>query len=168
MKYWPLRWLDESADAWRMGVETFFQDGFVYFRNFQHFIFQNFQLMPALTALENVTFPLELTNRSNPKQQALTWLDKVGLSQRLHHYPHQLSGGEMQRVAIARAFALEPKILLADEPTGNLDWRSADILMKLLFDLNAQQGTTLIIVTHDRELSKRCSRQYELAHGQLK
>lgn len=131
------------------------------------FIFQSFQLMPALTALENVSFPMELANRNDAKAQAATWLDKVGLITRAQHYPHQLSGGEMQRVAIARAFALEPDILLADEPTGNLDWKSTEVLSKMLFDLNKQQGTTLVIVTHDKGLAKRCHRQYELVNGHL-
>ena len=131
------------------------------------FVFQNFQLMPALSAIENVSFPLELTQRANAKVRAEKWLTKVGLSHRLHHYPHQLSGGEMQRVAVARAFALEPSLLLADEPTGDLDWRNSDVLVKLLFDLNAQEGTTLVIVTHDRALAKRCHQQFELIQGQL-
>jgi putative ABC transport system ATP-binding protein len=131
------------------------------------FIFQSFQLLPGLTALENVMLPLELRGDKSAKQKAENFLDRVGLAQRFQHYPQQLSGGEQQRVAIARAFACEPKILFADEPTGNLDSVTGEKIIDLLFDLNASQGTTLILITHEERLAKRCSRRIELAAGAL-
>lgn len=132
------------------------------------FVFQSFQLLPALTALENVMLPLELIGQSvNAESIAQKLLNRVGLAKRYHHYPKQLSGGEQQRVAIARAFATEPKLLLADEPTGNLDSTTGSQIIELMFELNGEQNTTLILVTHDEALSKRCDRQIRLADGRL-
>jgi putative ABC transport system ATP-binding protein len=131
------------------------------------FIFQNFQLMPTLTALENVMVPLELRREKNIKKIALELLDKVGLADRSHHYPIQLSGGEQQRVSLARAFSNKPAILFADEPTGNLDGEASVKIEKLLFDLNTQAGTTLVIVTHDLELASRTNRIIKLKNGAL-
>ena len=131
------------------------------------FVFQSFQLLPALTAIENVMLPLELTAASDVEAVARRLLDRVGLAKRLHHYPKQLSGGEQQRVAIARAFATDPKLLLADEPTGNLDSASGIQIIELMFELNREHGTTLVLVTHDEALSRRCSRQIRLADGKL-
>ena len=131
------------------------------------FVFQSFQLLPALTAIENVMLPLELTAVSNAEATAVRLLDRVGLAMRLHHYPKQLSGGEQQRVAIARAFATDPKLLLADEPTGNLDSATGIQIIELMFELNREHGTTLVLVTHDEALSQRCSRQIRLADGRL-
>ncbi len=131
------------------------------------FVFQSFQLLPALSALENVMLPLELSGVSNAEIAAEKLLDRVGLSHRLHHYPKQLSGGEQQRVAIARAFATEPKMLLADEPTGNLDSATGIQIIELMFELNREHGTTLVLVTHDEALSQRCARQIRLADGKL-
>jgi putative ABC transport system ATP-binding protein len=131
------------------------------------FIFQNFQLMPTLTALENVMVPLELRREKNIKKIALELLDKVGLEDRSHHYPIQLSGGEQQRVSLARAFSNKPAILFADEPTGNLDGETSVKIEKLLFDLNSQAGTTLVIVTHDLELASRTNRIIKLKNGAL-
>ena len=114
------------------------------------FIFQNFQLIPTLTALENVMVPLELRGEKKVKDRAMALLEKVGLTNHIHHYPLQLSGGEQQRVSIARAFSSNPIILFADEPTGNLDADTSSIIVQLLFDLNSEAGTTLVLVTHDR------------------
>lgn len=131
------------------------------------FVFQSFQLLPALTAIENVMLPLELSAVSNAEATARRLLDRVGLAMRLQHYPKQLSGGEQQRVAIARAFATDPKLLLADEPTGNLDSATGIQIIELMFELNREHGTTLVLVTHDEVLSQRCSRQIRLADGRL-
>ena len=131
------------------------------------FVFQSFQLMPALTALENVMLPLQLAGRKDAKQRALSALERVGLGQRLGHYPRQMSGGEQQRVAIARAFAPQPAILFADEPTGNLDEHTGERIVELLFGLNAEAGTTLVLVTHDMTLARRCQRVLRLHEGQL-
>lgn len=131
------------------------------------FVFQSFQLLPALTALENVMLPLELMSVGNAEATARRLLDRVGLALRLHHHPKQLSGGEQQRVAIARAFATAPKLLLADEPTGNLDSATGIQIIELMFELNREHGTTLVLVTHDEALSKRCSRQLRMADGKL-
>jgi putative ABC transport system ATP-binding protein len=131
------------------------------------FVFQSFQLLPSLTALENVMLPLQLKNQSNAKELALEALKKVGLSARVTHYPKQLSGGEQQRVAIARAFATQPTILFADEPTGNLDHATGQMIIELLFKMNAEAGTTLVLVTHDIQLANRCQRQLKLANGVL-
>ena len=131
------------------------------------FIFQNFQLMPTLTTLENVMVPMELRGEKNVKNIALDLLDKVGLSERSHHYPVQLSGGEQQRVSLARAFSNKPAILFADEPTGNLDAETSEKVEKLMFDLNKDAGTTLIIVTHDMELAMRTSRTIKIKGGKI-
>ncbi len=131
------------------------------------FVFQSFQLLPALTALENVMLPLELAATGDAEPTARRLLERVGLGKRLHHYPKQLSGGEQQRVAIARAFATAPKLLLADEPTGNLDSATGVQIIELMFELNREHGTTLVLVTHDEALSRRCSRQIRLADGKL-
>ncbi|BBN83808.1 ABC transporter ATP-binding protein [Pseudoalteromonas sp. A25] len=131
------------------------------------FVFQSFMLVQSLTALENVMLPAELAGDSNAKQQALELLEKVGLSHRLDHYPSQLSGGEQQRVAIARAFIGSPKLLFADEPSANLDSKNGHLVEKLLFDLNKQNGTTLILVTHDEQLAKQCDRIIHIEAGRL-
>ncbi|MBE9461802.1 ABC transporter ATP-binding protein [Dyadobacter subterraneus] len=131
------------------------------------FIFQNFQLMPTLTALENVMVPLELRGERNIKPRALDLLDKVGLADRSHHYPTQLSGGEQQRVSLARAFSNKPQILFADEPTGNLDAETSEKVVKLLFDLNKEAGTTLVVVTHDLELAAKTQRIIKIKGGKI-
>ncbi len=131
------------------------------------FVFQNFELLPALTALENVMLPLELCGVADAKQRAVEILTKVDLKQRLTHFPHQLSGGEQQRVAIARAYAISPKILFADEPTGSLDVNTGNATINHLFNLKTQYKTTLIFVTHDNELAKRCERVFVLENGKL-
>jgi len=131
------------------------------------FIFQNFQLLPTLTALENVMVPLELKKRKDAKEKAMELLDKVGLKDRATHYPTQLSGGEQQRVSIARAFANAPKILFADEPTGNLDTETGTMIENLIFDLNKEQGTTLVLVTHDLELAARTQRIVHIKGGKI-
>lgn len=131
------------------------------------FIFQNFQLLPTLTALENVMVPLELKKRKDAKQKALELLDQVGLGDRLTHYPSQLSGGEQQRVSIARAFANEPKILFADEPTGNLDTETGEMIEDLIFGMNEALGTTLILVTHDEGLAAKTNRIIHIKGGKI-
>jgi putative ABC transport system ATP-binding protein len=131
------------------------------------FVFQSFQLLPGLTALENVMLPLELAGHANPLNTARDVLERVGLGARARHYPAQLSGGEQQRVAIARAFAGSPDLLFADEPTGNLDQRTGQRIIELLFSLNREHGTTLIMVTHDVELARYCDRRLELEAGSL-
>ena len=131
------------------------------------FIFQNFQLLPTLTALENVMVPLELKKRKDAKQKAMELLDQVGLGDRGTHYPSQLSGGEQQRVSIARAFANEPKILFADEPTGNLDTETGEMIEDLIFNLNKALGTTLILVTHDIGLAARTNRIIKIKGGKI-
>ena len=131
------------------------------------FVFQSFQLLPVLTAIENVMLPLELTGISNVRKIALELLGRVGLEARINHYPKQLSGGEQQRVAIARAYVTHPKLLLADEPTGNLDSSTGDQIVDLMFELNRERGTTLILVTHDESISSRCTRQIQLASGKI-
>ena len=131
------------------------------------FVFQSFQLLPALTALENVMLPLELANRPQARLRARDILARVGLEHRLGHYPAQLSGGEQQRVAVARAFAIEPPLLLADEPTGNLDQQTGERVIDLLFSLNAERQATLVLVTHDSSLAARCERQLKLDNGRL-
>jgi putative ABC transport system ATP-binding protein len=129
------------------------------------FVFQSFQLLPALTALENVMMPLELAARSGVRDIARHWLDRVGLSERLNHYPKHLSGGEQQRVALARAFAMQPALLLADEPTGNLDANTGQHIIELIFKLNQESQTTLLLVTHDEALARACSRCVRLRSG---
>lgn len=131
------------------------------------FVFQSFQLLPALTALENVMLPLELAGAADAQKRARTWLERVGLARRVTHYPRQLSGGEQQRVAIARAFSGEPKLLMADEPTGNLDGATGVEVVDLMFRLNREHGTTLLLVTHDVNLAARCARRLSLAAGRL-
>ena len=131
------------------------------------FVFQSFQLLPALSALENVMLPLELRGDADPETAARAILERVGLAERLHHYPRQLSGGEQQRVAIARAFVVQPAVLFADEPTGNLDTETGRAIVDLLFELNRNSGTTLVVVTHDERLAARCSNILHLAAGRL-
>lgn len=131
------------------------------------FVFQSFQLLPGLTALENVMMPLELHGHKDAREKSEFFLSRVGLASRMHHYPRQLSGGEQQRVAIARAFASEPKVLFADEPTGNLDSTTGLKVIDLLFDLNKEQGTTLVLVTHEDRLARRCRHQLELEAGRV-
>lgn len=144
------------------------EDDRAYTRNrYVGFIFQNFQLLPTLTALENVTVPLELRGEKNYKKKAIDLLTRVGLGDRIHHYPSQLSGGEQQRVAIARAFITDPKILFADEPTGNLDEDTASYIEELIFELNKQQGTTLVMVTHNTELAAKTDRILRIKGGKL-
>jgi len=151
-----------------IGLDTLTEDQRAQVRNqYVGFIFQNFQLLPTLTALENVMVPLELRGGKNIKPRALELLDKVGLSARGHHYPAQLSGGEQQRVSLARAFSNQPKILFADEPTGNLDAETSEKVVKLLFDLNREAGTTLILVTHDLELASKTQRIIRIKGGHL-
>lgn len=131
------------------------------------FVFQSFQLLDSLNALENVMLPLELEGHADARQRARALLERVGLGQRLTHYPRQLSGGEQQRVAIARAFAAEPDVLFADEPTGNLDSQTGERISDLLFELNQERGTTLVLVTHDERLAHRCHRLIRLEAGHL-
>jgi putative ABC transport system ATP-binding protein len=131
------------------------------------FVFQSFQLLPAMTALENVMLPLELARVRGARESARAMLDRVGLVERLDHYPKQLSGGEQQRVAIARAFVTDPALLLADEPTGNLDSATGRQVIDLMFELNAERGATLLLVTHDEALSRRCNRVLRLSGGRL-
>lgn len=131
------------------------------------FIFQNFQLIPSLTALDNIMVPLELQGGKNAKAKALDLIERVGLSDRKDHYPNQLSGGEQQRISIARAFMNDPEVLFADEPTGNLDGKTSDNVESLLFDLNKEKNTTLIIVTHDLELAEKTQRVIKLKSGQI-
>ena len=131
------------------------------------FVFQSFQLLPALTALENAMLPLELAGREDAREAATAMLGHVGLGQRLGHYPRHLSGGEQQRVALARAFVTRPRLLLADEPTGSLDAESGEAVIRLMFELNAQTGTTLVLVTHDEQLAARCGRSVRIAGGRI-
>ena len=131
------------------------------------FVFQNFQLLPALTALENVMLPLELAGIDDAREKSEEFLSRVGLAERLHHYPRTLSGGEQQRVAIARAFASQPLILFADEPTGNLDTTTGATVVELLFGLNKEEGTTLVLVTHDNTLADRCQRKFIMTAGHI-
>ena len=131
------------------------------------FVFQSFQLMGNLTALENVMLPLELSGAKNARQSAAEMLVRVGLSERLGHYPKVLSGGEQQRVALARAFVVQPAVLLADEPTGSLDFATGETIMELMFALNAELGTTLVLVTHDRAIAQRCQRRITIEAGRI-
>ena len=131
------------------------------------FVFQSFELLPSLTALENVMLPSELKVEDDPKSNAKYFLDRVGLSEREHHYPNQLSGGEQQRVAIARAFACSAKILFADEPTGNLDPKNGRIVSDLLFEVNSETDNALVIVTHDHELAEKCDKKIDLKLGKI-
>ena len=131
------------------------------------FVFQSFQLMGNLTALENVMLPLELADRSDARKAATEMLKHVGRGPRLGHYPKVLSGGEQQRVALARAFVMQPAVLLADEPTGSLDFATGETIMQLMFDLNREQGTTLVLVTHDRAIAQRCDRLISIEAGRV-
>ena len=131
------------------------------------FVFQSFQLMGNLTALENVMLPLELAGRRDARKSAGDMLARVGLGERLGHYPKVLSGGEQQRVALARAFVVQPAVLLADEPTGSLDFATGETVMQLMFDLNREQGTTLVLVTHDRGIAARCERRITIEAGRI-
>ena len=132
------------------------------------FVFQSFQLLPALNALENVMLPLELAGRADAESAARTWLERVGLGQRVTHYPKHLSGGEQQRVALARAFVTRPKVLFADEPTGNLDASTGAEIIELMFALNREHGVTLVLVTHDEQLAARCGRVLRMEAGSLR
>jgi putative ABC transport system ATP-binding protein len=131
------------------------------------FVFQSFQLLPALTALENVMLPLELSQDAQAEELSVEMLRRVGLGERLHHYPKHLSGGEQQRVALARAFVVRPKVLFADEPTGSLDAESGAAVIRLLFEMNREYGTTLVLVTHDEQLASRCQRSVRLVAGRI-
>jgi len=131
------------------------------------FVFQSFQLLGNLTALENVMLPLELGDRKDARKSATEMLARVGLSERLGHYPKVLSGGEQQRVALARAFVVQPAVLLADEPTGSLDFATGETIMKLMFDLNTELGTTLVLVTHDQAIAQRCARRITIEAGRI-
>jgi putative ABC transport system ATP-binding protein len=162
--------LPSAGRAWIAGVElgSLDEDGRARLRASRvGFVFQSFQLLPALTALENTMLPLELAGHERPREVAREVLSRVGLEGRVSHYPNQLSGGEQQRVAIARAFAGSPKVLFADEPTGNLDARTGARVIELLFDLNREHGTTLVLVTHDVSLAEHCQRRLELEAGRL-
>lgn len=150
----PLHTMDEEQRAQLRGAKV-------------GFIFQSFMLVQSLTAIENVMLPAEIAGLSDPKKRAQDILEQVGLSHRAHHYPNQLSGGEQQRVAIARAFIGQPKILFADEPTGNLDAANSEKIEDLLFDLNREVGTTLVLVTHDNTLASKCDRQLRMQAGEL-
>ena len=164
--------LDEpsAGSVWLEGIElsSLDEDGRAEARA-KHvgFVFQSFHLIPSLTAIENVMLPLELAGKSDARGTARAVLQQVGLGPRLGHYPRQLSGGEQQRVAIARAFVTRPAVLFADEPTGNLDTTTGHRVIELLFDLNAANGTTLVLVTHDREIAARCNRVIELDAGRM-
>lgn len=131
------------------------------------FVFQSFQLLESLTAVENVMLPLELEGKKNARERAMELLQRVGLGERTHHYPKQLSGGEQQRVAIARAFASNPTILFADEPTGNLDTKTGESIIELLFQLNSEEKTTLVLVTHETRLAERCQHRIQIEAGRL-
>ena len=164
--------LDEPSDGsvtlMGMPLNRMDEDDRAYLRNqYVGFIFQNFYLLPTINALENVMIPLEIRGGKNIKDKAMSLLERVGLKERMEHYPSQLSGGEQQRVAIARAFITEPKILFADEPTGNLDEETSDIIAKLMFEINEEQQTTLVLVTHNHQLAKHTGRVLKLERGIL-
>jgi putative ABC transport system ATP-binding protein len=157
-----------SVELQQNHLESLNEDQLALVRNrYVGFIFQNFQLMPTLTAIENVMVPLELRGEKKVRARAMEFLDKVGLAERSHHYPAQLSGGEQQRVSIARAFSNRPDILFADEPTGNLDAETSDKIVELIFGLNRETGTTLVLVTHDDELAARTQRIIHLKGGKI-
>ena len=157
-----------SVELQNTRLENLTEDQLAAVRNkYIGFIFQNFQLMPTLTAIENVMVPLELRGEKKVRTRSMDLLDKVGLADRSHHYPAQLSGGEQQRVSIARAFSNKPLILFADEPTGNLDAETSAIIVKLIFDLNTEAGTTLVLVTHDAELAAKTQRIIQLKGGRV-
>lgn len=162
--------LPSSGEVWLAGqsLGAMNEDGRARLRGeLIGFVFQSFQLLPTLTALENVMLPLELNGLPDARKNAQLWLERVGLADRQQHRAQQLSGGEQQRVAIARAFAVNPALLLADEPTGNLDADTGARVIDLLFELNREQGTTLVLVTHDSQLAARCSRRLALHAGHL-
>lgn len=157
-----------SVELQQNHLESLNEDQLASIRNrYVGFIFQNFQLMPSLTAIENVMVPLELRGEKKVRARAMEFLDKVGLSKRSHHYPAQLSGGEQQRIAIARAFSNRPSILFADEPTGNLDAETSDKIVDLIFGLNREAGTTLILVTHNDELAALTQRIIYIKGGKI-
>lgn len=157
-----------SVEINGIGIDKMDEDQRAKVRNrYIGFIFQNFQLLPTLTALENVMVPLELRGEKNIRPKAMDLLDKVGLADRGHHYPAQLSGGEQQRVSVARAFSNDPRLLFADEPTGNLDAETSERVIRLIFDLNREMGTTLIMVTHDLELAARTQRIIRIKGGTI-
>ncbi|MCX7673052.1 MAG: ABC transporter ATP-binding protein [Thiobacillaceae bacterium] len=159
-----------AGEVWLDGVAlaTLDEDGRARLRaRLLGFVFQSFQLLPAFTALENVLLPLELAGARDAEARARELLERVGLAERLRHYPRQLSGGEQQRVALARAFVVRPRLLLADEPTGNLDAGTGVQVIDLMFELNATAGTTLLLVTHDEAIARRCARQVRLAAGRV-
>ncbi|HET6263410.1 MAG TPA: ABC transporter ATP-binding protein [Usitatibacter sp.] len=159
-----------TGRVWISGEELFAldEDGRARLRGqMVGFVFQSFQLLPALTALENVMLPLELAGGNDAAARARAVLDRVGLAERLGHYPRQLSGGEQQRVAVARAFVTEPRLLFADEPTGNLDSATGEHVIDLLFEMNRERGTTLVLVTHDADLARRCDRRLHIAGGEI-
>lgn len=158
-----------SIELFHHKLEELSEDQRAALRNqYVGFVFQAFHLLPGFTALENVMLPLEINDDSQAKEKAQSLLDRVGMSHRNNHFPTTLSGGEQQRVAIARAFSTTPPLLLADEPTGNLDSNTGSKIIDLLFELNQEKGTALVLVTHDESLSKRCNTCYHLDHGQLK
>ena len=150
----PLADLDEDARAMLRG-------------RLLGFVFQSFQLLPSLNAIENVMLPLELAGMANARSEAEFWLKRVGLAHRLRHYPKHLSGGEQQRVALARAFAPKPRLIFADEPTGNLDAATGHQIIELMFAINAERGTTMILVTHDEEIAARCGRRLRMHAGEI-
>ena len=150
----PLADLDEDARAMLRG-------------RLLGFVFQSFQLLPSLNAIENVMLPLELAGMANARSEAEFWLKRVGLAHRLRHYPKHLSGGEQQRVALARAFAPKPRLVFADEPTGNLDAATGHQIIELMFAINAERGTTMILVTHDEEIAARCGRRLRMHAGEI-
>jgi putative ABC transport system ATP-binding protein len=157
-----------SVELHNVGLDNLNEDQRAQVRNrYVGFIFQNFQLMPTLTALENVMVPLELRGEKKIRPVAMDLLDKVGLADRSHHYPAQLSGGEQQRVSLARAFSNKPQILFADEPTGSLDAETSERIIQLIFDLNREAGTTLVLVTHDPDLASRTQRIIRIKAGTI-
>ncbi len=157
-----------SIEIFKNSIASLDEDGRAELRHrYIGFVFQSFHLLPGFTALENVMLPLEIDDDINAKQCAKQLLERVGMEHRLNHYPSTLSGGEQQRVAIARAFVRAPPLLLADEPTGNLDVKTGEIIIDLLFEMNSEQQTALILVTHDESLTNRCQRCYRLDQGRL-
>lgn len=163
--------LPTSGQVWLGGNEltALDEDGRAALRaNEVGFVFQSFHLIPSLTALENVMLPLELANHEQPTKAAMQALQNVGLGERCGHYPRQLSGGEKQRVAIARAYVIQPTVLFADEPTGNLDQQTGEVVIDILFDMNREYGTTLVLVSHDLGLAQRCDRIIQMEAGQIR
>jgi len=163
--------LPSSGKVWLGGSEltALDEDGRAALRaNQVGFVFQSFHLIPSLTALENVMLPLELANHEQAQQAAMQALENVGLGERAGHYPRQLSGGEKQRVAIARAYVIQPTVLFADEPTGNLDQQTGESVIEILFHMNREYGTTLVLVSHDLGLAERCDRSIQMEAGQIK